>query len=66
MSVIVGIKSLMAEQGMTQADLSDVSGVSKTTLSLVLSGKVKPQVKTIAKIARALGSTYSALLKIGA
>ena len=65
MSAVTGIKILMADKELTQAQLSELSGVSQTTISLALSGKVKAQVKTVAKLAVAMGSTYSEVIKLG-
>ena len=49
------IKSIRAEKNITQEALSKKSGISRTTLSLIESGKVSPDGDTIAKLVKALG-----------
>lgn len=49
------IKVIRAEKKITQEQLSEKSGISRTTLSMIESGKVTPDGDTIAKLVKALG-----------
>lgn len=48
------IKSLMREQNITAAELSRAAGLSHSTISRYLSGKVEPKPNSIRAIAKAL------------
>lgn len=51
---ILEIKLQRAKKGWNQDDLAKASGVSSCTIGLIESGKQKPSINTIVKIARAL------------
>ena len=58
------IKKLRLENGLTQEKLSIKAGVPYTTLTKIESGVIKkPAVQTIAKVAKALGTTIDDLIK---
>lgn len=48
------LKAIMDEQGITQTELSDMTGISKSGISQYLSGKYKPRQKALRAIATAL------------
>jgi transcriptional regulator with XRE-family HTH domain len=48
------VRSLRQEQGMSQRELAEASGVSKKTLANVEAGKVRPLPSTARKIGAAL------------
>lgn len=57
------IKKLRKNYGMTIKDLSDKSGVGKSTISEIETGKVKnPKSETLSKLAKALNVTVDSLL----
>jgi DNA-binding XRE family transcriptional regulator len=49
------VSALMGERGMTQADLAKAVGVGQSAVSMMLSRKTRPQMRTVRKIADALG-----------
>ena len=49
------LKQIRAEKKLTQEQLSERSGISRPTLSLIEGGKVTPDGDTIAKLVKALG-----------
>lgn len=53
--------ALMADKGLTQADLADKAGLSRTAIYGVMKGR-KPRLPTLGKIAKALGVKPSELL----
>ena len=53
--------NLMADKGMTQAELADKAGLSRTAIYSVMKGR-KPTLPTLGKIAKALGVKPSELL----
>jgi len=58
------IKRIRAKLGLTQDDLAKKADIKYTTLTKVESGVVnKPSVKTMAKIAKALGVLIEELIK---
>ena len=58
------IKKIQAKLGLIQDDLAKKSDIKYTTLTKVKSGVVnKPSVKTMAKIAKALGVSIEDLIK---
>jgi transcriptional regulator with XRE-family HTH domain len=57
------IKELRDKAGMTQAELSEKSGISQEHISRIENGKYSPNVKTADKIAGALGVTLMDILK---
>lgn len=57
------IKKLRKNYRMTIKDLSDKSGVGKSTISEIETGKVKnPKSETLSKLAKALNVTVDSLL----
>ena len=55
MSFAKNLKSVMDEKNINQTDLSDLTGIGKSSLSQYLSGKNVPHRRRIAEIASALG-----------
>ena len=53
------IRGAMAEKGLTQAELSELTGISQRTMSLKLNGKVKVSVEDLVKFAKTLGKEIS-------
>lgn len=62
MSFAKNLKKAMATKGITQAELADISGISKSGISQYLSGKYEPKEKVIGKLASALGCTIESLM----
>lgn len=62
------IRQLRKEQGLTQVQVSQLSGVSQSAISDIESGRVTklPNIDTVGKIASALGCTVAELLGEGA
>ena len=50
-----GLKALREKRVITQEELSSVSGVGVATISRLETARVKPSVKTIRALAKALG-----------
>jgi len=48
------LKQVMEEKNMSQADLSAITGIGKSSISQYLSGKNEPKAKAVEKIAEAL------------
>lgn len=46
-----------ANQGLSLEELSEKSGVGRSTISRIERGEVKARINTVAKIAKALGKT---------
>jgi transcriptional regulator with XRE-family HTH domain len=61
MSFAHNLKSIMLEQNINQTDLSNLTGIGKSSLSQYLSGKNIPHSHRIAEIAEALGVTTTRL-----
>ena len=57
------IKEIREKAGMTQAKLSERSGISQEHISRIENGKFTPNLSTIASIANALNLTLNELLK---
>jgi transcriptional regulator with XRE-family HTH domain len=55
------IKRLRKERGLTQAQLADASGLSRTGLGDIERGKRVPQYDTLAKLSRGLGVSVALL-----
>ena len=53
--------NLMADKGLTQADLAEKAGISRTAVYGAMKGR-RPTMPTLGKIARALGVKPSELL----
>lgn len=52
---MIDLKNQRESAGMTQAELSEVSGVKRTTIAMIESGKNTPSVHNAKKLANALG-----------
>jgi len=61
MNFAKNLKSIMDEQNINQTDLSDLTGIGKSSLSQYLSGKNIPHKRRILTIATALGVTTQRL-----
>ena len=57
------LKELMAQRGFTQSALSRRSGVERTVINRMISGKAKPRPEQIDWMAQALGVDMCELLK---
>ena len=55
------IKEICAQKGVTQKVLSEMVGVSTTSLSRIITSEQKPSLDTLEKIASALGVEVSEL-----
>lgn len=55
---LIEIKKAMVAVGMTQIELAKTAGIAESTVSRVLSGKRKPNNRTMSKICAALGMGY--------
>ena len=55
MSFAKNLKAIMNEQNLNQTDLSNLTGIGKSSLSQYLSGKNTPHRRRVAEIAAALG-----------
>lgn len=49
------VSALMAQRGLTQKDLAELSGVGQPAISMMLRRNCRPQQKTVQRIAEALG-----------
>ena len=58
------VQTLMSDSGIKQSELSRITGIDQSTLSLVCNRKMKPSVKIIARLAIALGCSADYLLGI--
>ena len=61
MNFAKNLKSVMDEQNINQTDLSNLTGIGKSSLSQYLSGKNVPHKQRILEIATALGVTTQRL-----
>lgn len=62
MSFASNLKAAMAEKNISQAELADLSGISKSGISQYLSGKYQPKGKIISKLAETLGCSTAYLI----
>jgi len=49
------VRELMADRGLTQAELADIVGIGQPAVSMMLSRPCRPQRKTVVRFAEALG-----------
>lgn len=56
------VKELMERDSISQKELSNLSGISESSVSRYLSGDMKPRMDILANIAKAFGVTTSYLL----
>jgi predicted transcriptional regulator len=54
-NIIADLKSRRAELSITQKDLAELSGVALVTIKKLESGKAKPTLETLTKLAEVLG-----------
>ena len=59
----MSIKNIRKQKGVTQTELSLKLGVDQTTVSQWETGKIKPRVDTLIKLAEFFGCTVDELLK---
>lgn len=57
------IKRRREKAGMTQKDLADASGLTQSSVSYYESGERTPSLKTLAALAKALGTKAEALVR---
>lgn len=62
MSFASNLKAAMAAKNISQAELADRSGISKSGISQYLSGKYQPKGKIINKLAETLGCSAAYLM----
>ncbi len=62
MSFASNLKAAMAAKNISQAELADLSGISKSGISQYLSGKYQPKGKIISKLAETLGCSTAYLM----
>lgn len=55
------VQDLMARQGLTQVELAEKVGLGQPAISMMLNRECRPQRKTVAKFAAALGVTTESL-----
>ena len=55
MNIGKGIKKLLEEKDISQKKLSDETGISETSISLLIKNKTQPRKETLEKIGNALG-----------
>ena len=65
MNVRKAIKISMAQTEINQKKLSELSGISETTISNTVSGKSSPSILTLSRLAKAMGLSYSELVGLG-
>jgi len=61
MSFARNLKSIMNEKNLTQTDLSELTGIGKSSISQYLTGKNVPHRHRIAELAKALGISHERL-----
>jgi putative transcriptional regulator len=62
-SRVTPLARIRAERDLTQAQLAELAGVSVATISALETGRTRiPQVRSLSKLARALGVGLDALL----
>ncbi len=64
MKLIPRIRERRMEKHMTQTDLSKLTGISKSRISLIENNKVKPNTEILWKIAIAIGCKVDDLYEI--
>lgn len=55
--------NLLAEKGLTQANLAEKTGLSRTAVNKMLNHGTRPRLDTLGKLARVLGVKPSELLQ---
>jgi lambda repressor-like predicted transcriptional regulator len=55
------LRKLLEERGVTQAELAEKLGIGQPAISMMLQRQCRPQKRTVARIAEALGVEPSAL-----
>lgn len=59
----MSLKELRKSKGLSQEKLSELSGVSRITISLLENGMTNPTLDTLAKVSKALDISPSAIIK---
>ena len=59
----IGLAEIRKERGLTQARLSDLSGVARVTIARYETGKSSPTVDTLTKLAGALHVTVDKIIR---
>jgi transcriptional regulator with XRE-family HTH domain len=62
MNIGRGIKKILEEKDISQKKLSDETGISETSISLLIKNKTQPRKETLEKIGNALGVKPEVLL----
>lgn len=57
------IQKKRAVRGMTQQELADAAGISRTCLSLIENGMAEPKIETMKKVGDALGVRWQELIE---
>lgn len=57
------IAKLMKEKGISSKDMANTVGISEPMMSYILNGLREPNVATLVRIARVLGSSVDSLLR---
>src|SRR5262249_51194020 len=57
------IQEMMSDKGITRSQLAEMAGISKARLSQMLSTEANPTLKSVARIAQALGESISVARK---
>ncbi|MEH2932140.1 helix-turn-helix transcriptional regulator [Candidatus Ventrimonas sp. KK005] len=57
------IQRKRAVRGMTQQELADAAGISRTCLSLIETGMAEPKIETMKKVGEALGVRWQELVE---
>lgn len=57
------IRTMRTLKNMTQQELADSSGISRTGLSLIETGATAPKIETIKKLAVALNTEWQSLIE---
>jgi transcriptional regulator with XRE-family HTH domain len=61
-SVATNLRALRESQAYSQAELAELAGVQKVTVTRIERGRVQPRPRTIRKLAKALGVNPGELL----
>lgn len=56
---MIDIKEMRVKKGMTQEQLSEVSGVKRTTIAMIETGKNVPSIATAKALAKVLGFAWA-------
>ena len=65
MDIQKSIRIAMAQNGINQKELSELSGISENTISKALLGKSMPSTKTLNSLAEAMNMDYFEFISLG-